>query len=66
MKTFIVQLKDDHSSDFDLLAVIEADCLSDAVMKLAEVNEFDPGLTDEYQVHQLDELTNLFYDDATN
>ncbi|KKL04720.1 hypothetical protein LCGC14_2613230 [marine sediment metagenome] len=61
MKTFIVQLKDDDSSDFDLLAIVEADNESDAVSKLAAVNEFDPGLTDEYQIHQLDELTSLFY-----
>ncbi len=62
LKTFIVQLKD-HSSDFDLLAVVEADDLSDAIAKLATVNEFDPGLTGMCQAHQLDKLTNSFYDE---
>ncbi|KKM21638.1 hypothetical protein LCGC14_1633390 [marine sediment metagenome] len=63
MKTFIVQLKDTHLSDFNLLAIVEANNPLDAICKLSLVNEFDPGLTDEYQVYQLDELTNLFYDD---
>lgn len=62
MPTFIVQLKDSNLSDFDLLAIVKADSSEDAIKKLSMVNEFDPGLTDEYQVHQLNELTNLFYD----
>ena len=65
MKTFIGQLKDADPSDFDLLAIIKADCSTDAVAKLAKINEleFYPSLVDEYQVHQLDELTNCFYND---